>query len=111
MQLINLNILISYETKQNLCFFAILQYFDYDLIFFLTTRLMLTLLPLIPKGLEPRNVAQWVRALASHAKGLVFKFQPRQTQVVKTDSKSSTAKRSAISVIAKVKATTGPLFE
>ena len=59
---------------------------------------MLTLLPLIPKGLEPRNVAQWVRALASHAKGRVFKFQPRQTQVVKTDSKSSTAKRSAISV-------------
>ena len=59
---------------------------------------MVTLLPLIPKGLEPRNLAQWVRALASHAKGLVFKFQPRQTQVVKTDSKSSTAKRSAISV-------------
>ena len=49
MQLMDLNILISYKTKQKLLktkmVFVILQYFDYDRFFFLTTRLKLTLLP------------------------------------------------------------------
>ena len=40
--------------------------------------------------------AQWVRAFASQAEGWVFESQPRQT--VKTDSDSSTAKRSATGV-------------
>ena len=42
---------------------------------------------------------QLVRAFASQAEGWVFKFQPRQTQVVKTGNDSSNAKLSAISVI------------
>ena len=43
-------------------------------------------------------VAQWVKAFAQEAEGLVFEFQPRQTQVVKRGSDNSTAKRSALSV-------------
>ena len=39
-------------------------------------------------------VAQWVRVFAPQ--GWVFESQQRQTQVVKTGSDSSTAKRSAI---------------
>ena len=39
------------------------------------------------------------RALTLQAEGWVFESQPRQTLVVKTGSDSSTAKRSAISVI------------
>ena len=39
-------------------------------------------------------VAQWVRALG----GWVFESQPRQTEIVKRGSDSSTAKRSAIGV-------------
>ena len=42
--------------------------------------------------------SQIVRALAPQAEGWVFKFQPRQTNVIKTGSDSSTAKRSAIGV-------------
>ena len=41
-------------------------------------------------------VAQWVRAFAPQAEVLEFESQPRHTQVVKTDSDSSTVKRSAI---------------
>ena len=41
-------------------------------------------------------MAQWVKAFAPQAEGLVFEFQPRQTLVVKTGSDSSTAKRSVI---------------
>ena len=41
-------------------------------------------------------VAQWVRVFAPKAEGWVFESQQRQTQVVKTGSDSSTAKRSAI---------------
>ena len=41
-------------------------------------------------------VAQWVRVFAPQAEGWVFESQQRQTQVVKTGSDSSTAKRSAI---------------
>ena len=44
-------------------------------------------------------VAQWIRAFAPQAEGLVFESQPRQTLIVKTGSDSSTAKRSAIGVI------------
>ena len=36
------------------------------------------------------EVAQWVRAFAPQAEGRVFEFQPRQTQVAKTGSDSST---------------------
>ena len=41
-------------------------------------------------------VAQWVKAFAPQAEGWVFESQPWQTQVVKTGSKSSTAKRLAL---------------
>ena len=44
------------------------------------------------------TMAQSFRAFASHAEGLVFESQPRQTQLVITGSDSSTAKRSAIDV-------------
>ena len=40
-------------------------------------------------------MAQWVRAFALQAEGLVFESLLRQTLVVKTGSDSSTAKRSA----------------
>ena len=43
-------------------------------------------------------VAQWVRALALHAEDGVFESQPRQTNVVKTGSDSSIAKRLALGV-------------
>ena len=43
-------------------------------------------------------VAQWVTAFASQAEGWVCESQPRQTQVVKAGSNSSTAKRLAIDV-------------
>ena len=43
-------------------------------------------------------LAQWVRAFAPQAEGWVFESQPRQTQVAKTGSDSSTAKRSDIDV-------------
>ena len=43
-------------------------------------------------------MAQWVRAFAPQAEDWMFEFQPRQTQVVKTGSASSTAKRSALGV-------------
>ena len=46
-----------------------------------------------------KPVAQRVRAFASRAEGLVFEFQPQETQVVKAGSDSSTAKRSAIGVL------------
>ena len=55
--------------------------------------------PLWQHILSPLNilsaaaVAQWVRPFAPEAEGWVFKSQPRQTQVVKTSSDSSTAKR------------------
>ena len=39
------------------------------------------------------TVLQSVRALAWHAKGWVFKSQPRQTLVVKTGNDSSNDKR------------------
>ena len=42
--------------------------------------------------------AQWVRTFTPQAEGWVFESQPRQTQVVKTGSDSSTAKRSALGV-------------
>ena len=41
-------------------------------------------------------VVQWARPLALQAEGWQFESQLRQTQVVKTGSDSSTAKRSAI---------------
>ena len=41
------------------------------------------------------EVAQSVRAFASHAEGWLFETEPRQTCVVKKSSDSSTAKRSA----------------
>ena len=44
------------------------------------------------------TVAQWVKAFASYAESWVFESQPRQTQVVKTVSDSSTAKRSEAGV-------------
>ena len=53
--------------------------------------------------LATEAVAQWVRGFPSQAEGWMFESQPRQTQVVKTGSDSSTAKRSAIGVNA-----TGP---
>ena len=40
-------------------------------------------------------MAQWVRALAAQAEGLVFESQPQQIYVVKTGNDSFTAKRSA----------------
>ena len=43
-------------------------------------------------------VVKSVRAFDSHAEGLVFESQPRQTLVVKTGSNSSPGKRSATSV-------------
>ena len=43
-------------------------------------------------------VAQWVRAFAPQAKGWMFESQPRQMQVVKTGSDSSTVKLSALGV-------------
>ena len=43
-------------------------------------------------------VAQWLRALEPQAEGLVLESQPQHTQVVKTVSDSSTAKRSATAV-------------
>ena len=43
-------------------------------------------------------MAQWVRALTLQSEGRGVESQPRQTQVVKTGSDSSTAKRSAIGV-------------
>ena len=54
-----------------------------------------------PNYVEIAAVAQWVRALASQAECLVFESQQRQTQVVKTGSDNSTAKRSAIGVSVK----------
>ena len=45
-------------------------------------------------------VAQLVRTLATQAEGWVFESQPRQTEVVKTYSDSSTAKRSELGVSA-----------
>ena len=53
--------------------------------------------------IETAVVAQSVRAFVSHAEGWVFESQQRQSQVVKTGSDSSTAKRSAVGV-----STTGP---
>ena len=44
------------------------------------------------------TVAQWVRALAPKFEGWEFESQPRQTNVVRTGSGSSTAKRSEIGV-------------
>ena len=41
-------------------------------------------------------VAQWIRAFAPKAEVWVFESQPRQTQLAKTGSDSSTAKRSAL---------------
>ena len=38
------------------------------------------------------------KAFVPQAEGLVFKSQPRQTQVIKTGSYSSTVKRSALGV-------------
>ena len=43
-------------------------------------------------------MSQWVRAFAPQAEGWVFESQSRQTQVVKTVSDISTAKRSALGV-------------
>ena len=43
-------------------------------------------------------VAQWFSALAPQAEGWVLESQPRQTEVVKTGSDSSIAKRSALGV-------------
>ena len=43
-------------------------------------------------------VAQWVRAFALQAKGWVFQSQPWKTEVIKTGSDLSTAKRLAIGV-------------
>ena len=40
-------------------------------------------------------VAQWIRAFAPQAEGMVFESQPRQTLVVKTGSDNPTAKRLA----------------
>ena len=51
-------------------------------------------LPTVPAA----AVAQWVRTFTPQAEGWVFEFQPQQTYVVKTDSDSSTAKRSPIGV-------------
>ena len=44
------------------------------------------------------GVVQSVRAFAPHAEGWVFKSKPRQTEVVKTCSDSSTAKHSVVTV-------------
>ena len=44
------------------------------------------------------GVAQWVRAIDSQTEGWVFESQPRQTEVIKIASDSSTAKRLAIGV-------------
>ena len=41
-------------------------------------------------------VVQWVNAFAPQVESWVFESQPQQTQVVKTGSDNSTAKRSAI---------------
>ena len=46
-------------------------------------------------------VAQLDRAFVSQAEGLVFESQPRHTQVVKTGSDSSIAKRSALAASVK----------
>ena len=43
-------------------------------------------------------MVQSIRAFASHAEGLLFKSQPRQTRIAKTGSESSTAKRSVTNV-------------
>ena len=43
-------------------------------------------------------VAQWVRVFAPQGEGWVFESQPRQIQVVKTGSDSSTAKQSITGV-------------
>ena len=43
-------------------------------------------------------IMKWVRAFAPQAEGWVIESQQRQTQVVKTGSDSSTAKRSALDV-------------
>ena len=43
-------------------------------------------------------MVQWVRALAPQAEDWVFESQPGKTEVFKTGSVSSTAKRSAIGV-------------
>ena len=40
--------------------------------------------------------AYWIRAFSPPAEGWVFESEPRQTQVIKTGSDNSTAKRSAI---------------
>ena len=48
-------------------------------------------------------MAQWVTVVASQAEGWVFESEPRRTEVEKTGSGSSTAKRLAIGVSA-----TGP---
>ena len=49
-------------------------------------------------SLEAAEVVQWVKAFAPQAEGWVFESQPRQTQVVRTGSESSTAKRQKIGV-------------
>ena len=43
-------------------------------------------------------VVQWARAFTFQAEGWVFESQPQKTEVVKTGSDSSTAKRSATGV-------------
>ena len=49
---------------------------------------------------ETAAVAQWVRAFAPQAEVWAFESQPRQIQVLKTASGSSSVKRSAIGVSA-----------
>ena len=43
-------------------------------------------------------MAQWVRAFTPQAEGWVFESQLRQTQVIKTGSDRSAAKRSSLGV-------------
>ena len=64
------------------------------------TELHRLILVTLQCGWTAAAVAQWVRALAPQAEGLVIESQPRRTSVVQTGSDSSTAKRSAISVSA-----------
>ena len=53
----------------------------------------------IVKSQRWRSGLERVRALAPQAEGWVFESQPQQTQVVKTGSDSSTAKRSTLDMI------------